>query len=119
MRPEKRRYALGIVVLIHLVLLITMLLSPARRPAPPPPRALEVALFQEKVPEEKIPEPAPAKIAPPTLAPPPLLVPPPQPVLDVATVREVLRAASLSPFYLKTDAAHGLRGAAGGAKLCL
>ena len=95
LRPEKRRYALGIVVLIHLVLLIIMLLSPARRPAPPAPRALEVALFQEKVPEEKIPEPAPDKIAPPTLAPPPVLVPPPLPVPDV--VPDAIRAPAPVP----------------------
>ncbi|MFS2016044.1 hypothetical protein ACEN88_05635, partial [Massilia sp. CT11-108] len=62
---------MGIVLLIHLALLIAMLLSPARRPAPSPPRALETALIEEKVPEEKIPEPARADIAPPTLAPPP------------------------------------------------
>jgi len=97
LRPEKRRYALGIVVLIHLALLIIMLLSPARRPAPPPPRALEVALFQEKVPEEKIPEPAPANIAPPTVAPPPLLVPPPLPVLDVVPDANRARAPVLAP----------------------
>jgi hypothetical protein len=95
LRPAKRRYALGIVVLIHLALLIAMLLSPARRPALPPPHALEMALFEEKAPEEKIPEPAPANIAPPTLAPPPVPVPPPLPVLDV--VPDAIRAPAPAP----------------------
>jgi len=94
-RREKRRYALGIVLLIHLALLTAMLLSRARRPAPPPPRSVEMVLFQEKVPEKKIPEPAPANIAPPTIAPPPPFVPPPLPVLDV--VPDAIRAPAPAP----------------------
>ncbi|GJJ03245.1 hypothetical protein RugamoR64_37830 [Duganella rhizosphaerae] len=83
-RRENRRYALGIVVLIHLALLAAVLLSRVRRPAPPPP-SVDVALFQEKVPEKKIPEPplAASNIAPPVIAPPPPVAVPPMPVLDV------------------------------------
>jgi hypothetical protein len=83
-RRENRRYALGIVVLIHLALLAGILLSRVRRPVPPPP-SVDVVLFQEKVLEKKIPEPPPAasNIAPPAIAPPPPVAVPPLPVLDV------------------------------------
>jgi hypothetical protein len=77
LRRENRRYALGIVLLIHLALLAAILLSRTRRPVPPP-RSVDVAVFQEKVPEKKIPDPPPPAIdSPPPLAPPPLALPPP------------------------------------------
>jgi hypothetical protein len=58
---ENKRVALVIVVLIHIALLTAVLLSRTRQPAPPKTRSINVALFQEKVPEEKIPKPADTK----------------------------------------------------------
>ncbi len=81
MRRASRRYALGIVLLIHVALLTAILLSRAHRPAPTP-RNVDVALFQQKVQEKKIPEPAPVDI-PPNVAPPPPLALPQLPVVEV------------------------------------
>lgn len=94
MRPESRRYALGIVLLIHLALLTAILLSRTHRPTPPP-RNVDVALLQEKVPEKKIPEPPAADIAPTAIAPPPPLAVPPLPALDV--VPDAVRAPAPAP----------------------
>ena len=92
--PRKnRRFALGVVLLIHLALLTAMLLSRVRRPTPPP-RVVDMALVQEKVPEKKISEPPPAvsDIAPPIIAPPPIA---PPPVIDV--VPDAIRAPTPVP----------------------
>jgi hypothetical protein len=74
---RNRRLALGVVLLIHLALLTAMLLSRAHRPTPPP-RAVDMVLLQDKVPEKKISEPPPAvsDMVPPTIAPPPIAPPP-------------------------------------------
>jgi len=88
-----RRYALGIVLLLHLVLLAAMLLSRAHRSVPPP-RVVEMAVYQEKVPEKRIPEPPPTVDAPPPLVPPPV-APPPLPVLDF--VPDAVRAPAQAP----------------------
>jgi hypothetical protein len=101
LRRENRRYALGIVLLIHLALLAAILLSRTRRPVPPP-RSVDVAVLQEKVPEKKIPDPPPPTIdSPPPLAPPPLALPPP-PVLDV--VPDAVRAPVSAPTPAPTPA---------------
>jgi hypothetical protein len=89
--PRKnRRYALGIVLLIHLALLTAALLSRVHRPAPPP-RSVDMILVQEQVPEKKITEhpSVGSDIAPPVIAPPPIA---PPPVIDV--VSEATRAPS-------------------------
>jgi hypothetical protein len=80
-RRGDRRYALGVVLLIHVALLTVVMLSRVRRPAPPP-LGVDMVLIQEKAPE-KIPEPPSVArdIAPPAIAPPPIA--PPQ-VIDVA-----------------------------------
>jgi hypothetical protein len=97
-RRESRRYALAIVLLIHVALLTAILLSRAHRPTPPP-RSVDVALFQEKAPEKKMPEAPPADIALPTIAPPPPVVLPPLPALDVVpdAVRAPAPAAPAAP----------------------
>ena len=92
--PRKnRRVALGVVLLIHLALLTAILLSRARRPAPPP-HSVDMVLLQEKVPEKKITEQPSvgSDIAPPTIAPPPIA---PPPVVDV--VPDAIRAPSPPP----------------------
>jgi hypothetical protein len=92
--PRKnRRFALGVVLLIHLALLTAVLLSRARRPTPPP-RTVDMVLVQEKVPEKMISEPPPAvsDLAPPTIAPPPIA---PPPVIDVAP--DAIRAPAPVP----------------------
>ncbi|KQZ27052.1 PA14 domain-containing protein [Duganella sp. Root1480D1] len=83
-RRWNRRYALVIVVLIHVAALVAILLSRVHRPTPPPP-SVDVVLFQEKVPEKRTPEPSPnaSNIVPAAIAPPPVAVPP-LPPLDVA-----------------------------------
>lgn len=88
-----RRFALGVVLLIHLALLTAMLLSHARRPTPPP-HTVDMILVQEKVPEKKISEPPPAvsDVPPPTIAPPPIA---PPPVVDV--VPDAIRAPAPVP----------------------
>ncbi|WP_332698194.1 PA14 domain-containing protein [Devosia sp.] len=88
LRRENRRYALVIVLLIHLALLAAVLLSRSRVSEPPPARSVEVVLFEQKVPEKKIHVPPP-DVAPPKLAPPPLALPP-LPVLDI--VPDAIRA---------------------------
>ncbi len=88
LRRENRRYALVIVLLIHLALLAAILLSRSRVSEPPPARSVEVVLFEQKVPEKKIPVPPP-DAAPPKLVPPPLALPP-LPVLDI--VPDAIRA---------------------------
>ncbi|CAN7614071.1 PA14 domain-containing protein [Duganella sp. LjRoot269] len=93
-RRPNRRYALGGVLLIHLALLTVVLLSRAHRPVPPP-RNVDVALFQEKVPEKKISEPPSADLAPPVIAPPPPLALPPMPALDV--VPDAARTPASAP----------------------
>jgi hypothetical protein len=84
-RREKKRYALVIVVLIHIALLTALMLSRARQPRPPPKTSsIDVALLQEKVPE-KIPETEAAETKPFDLPPPAVAetTVPPAPVIDV------------------------------------
>jgi hypothetical protein len=85
-RRASRRGALVIVVLIHIALLTTALLSRVPRPTPPKANTSTVALLEEKVPKETPPEPKPAEakvvdLPPPTV--PELNVPAP-PVVEVA-----------------------------------
>ncbi len=91
-RRENKRYALAIVVLIHIVLLTAVLLSPGRQPTLPKTSSVDVVLFQEKVPEEKIPETKPFDLPPPTV---PAPIIPPLPVLDV--VPDAIRAPVSAP----------------------
>jgi hypothetical protein len=85
-RRANKRHALAIVVLIHIVLLTTVLLSRASHPTLPKASTIGVTVFQEKVPKEKVLESKPAEskafdLPPPTV--PEIKVAPP-PVLDVA-----------------------------------
>ena len=93
-RHENKHYALAIVVLIHIALLAVVMLSRARQPAPPKTTAVDVVMFQEKVPE-KIPEPKPADPKPLDLPPPPPTTLPPPPVIDVVT--DAIRAPVSAP----------------------
>ena len=73
-RREHNRYAIGFVILLHLVLGMFLMLSTSRKPTPKQEqRSVDVVMFQEKVPEPKIPEPKPE---PKKLEPPPAEVPP-------------------------------------------
>jgi len=95
-RANKRR-ALAIVVLIHIALLTTVLLSRSPRPTLPKARDINVTLFQEKVPEEKILESKPAESKPFDLPPstvPEIKVPAP-PVLEV--VPDAIRSPVSAP----------------------
>lgn len=72
-RREYNRYAIGIVILLHVALGTTLLVATSRRPATKQEqRSVEVVLFEAKVPEKQIPEPKPE---PKKLEPPPLDVP--------------------------------------------
>jgi hypothetical protein len=94
---KNKRVALAIVVLIHIALLTAVLLSRTRQPALPKTSSIDVALFEEKVPDEKIPDAKPAETKP--LDVPPLTLPetkvPPPPVLDV--VPDAIRAPVSAP----------------------
>jgi hypothetical protein len=85
-RRENKRYALAIVVLIHIALLLALMLSRARQPTPPETSSIDVALFEEKVPE-KLAEAKPFDLPP--LAVPATTIPAP-PVIDV--VPDAIRA---------------------------
>ncbi|KQV40850.1 PA14 domain-containing protein [Massilia sp. Root335] len=96
-RRASRRHALAIVVLIHIALLTTVLLSRVPRPKLPKASTTNVTLFQEKVPKEKILESKPAEskafdLPPPTM--PEIKVPPP-PVPDV--VPDAIRSPVTAP----------------------
>jgi hypothetical protein len=85
-RRANKRHALAIVVLIHIALLTTVLLSRAPRTTVPTASTTNVTLLQEKAPEEKTIESRPAEskafdLPPPAM--PEIKVAPP-PVLDVA-----------------------------------
>jgi hypothetical protein len=97
-RRDTKRYALVIVVLIHIALLTALMLSRARQPAPrPKTSSIDVALLQENVPE-KIPETKPAETKPFDLPPPavPETTVPPPPMIDVVpdAVRAPVSAAA-------------------------
>src|SRR5471032_3316724 len=89
LQRSNRRYALVIVLLLHLALLAGILLSRTRRPAPTPPRTVDIVMLEEKVPEKKTEPP------PPAIDPPPPLALPPLPVLDV--VPDAIRAPAPTP----------------------
>jgi len=96
-RRANKRHALAIVVLIHIALLTTVLLSRAPRPTPPKASTTNVTLLQEEVPKEKIPESKPAESKPFDLPPttvPELKVPAP-PVLEV--VPDAIRSPVSAP----------------------
>ncbi|WP_143133490.1 PA14 domain-containing protein [Pseudoduganella namucuonensis] len=70
---KSNRYAIGLVILLHLALGTFVMLSTLRRPAPKPePRSVDVVVFETKAPEKKIPEPKPE---PSKLEPPPVDIP--------------------------------------------
>jgi hypothetical protein len=95
-RRENKRYALAIVVLIHIALLLALMLSRARQPTPPETSSIDVALFEEKVPE-KLPEAKPAETKSfdlPLLAVPATTIPPP-PVIEL--VPDAIRAPVSAP----------------------
>ena len=85
-RRKHNRYAIGLVVLLHLALGIFLLLSNSTLHSPKPEqRAVDVVIFEAKVPEKKIPETLPE---PPKVEPPPVRVPslpdlPPVKVADI------------------------------------
>jgi hypothetical protein len=84
-RREYNRYAIGLVILLHLVLGTSLMLATSRKPAPKAePRHVDVVLFAPKVPEKVIPEPMPE---PKKLEPPPAVIPP-MPELPPVTVAE-------------------------------
>jgi len=96
-RRANKRVALVIVVLIHIALLGALMLSRTRQPTQPQTKAIDIVMFQEKVPEEKIPDAKPAETKPFDLPPPALpdTVVPPLPVLDV--VPDSIRAPVSAP----------------------
>lgn len=74
-RRKSNRYAIGLVILLHLALGTFVMLSTLRRPAPKPePRSVDVVVFETKVPEKKIPQttPEPSKVEPPPMEIPPM-----------------------------------------------
>ena len=93
-RRGNRRVAMAVVLLIHLALLATVLLSRVRKPESPLPRAVDVVILDEKTTEKKVVE-APPDIVPPTVAPPPPLAMPTLPALDI--VPDAIRAPAPAP----------------------
>jgi hypothetical protein len=70
---KHNRYAIGVVIFLHLALGMFLMLATSRKPAPKPEaRSVDVVYFETKVPEKKIPEPRPE---PKTVEPPPVDVP--------------------------------------------
>ena len=96
-RGKNKRYALVIVVLIHIALLVALMLSRARQPTLPKARSIDVALLQEKLPEEKPLEAKPAETRPFDLPPPTVseIKLPAPPVFDV--VPDAVRAPVSAP----------------------
>ena len=94
---ENKRFALAIVLLLHIALLAVVMLSRVHKPALPTARSIEMVMLQETVPEKKIPETKPLETKPVEL--PPLQMPetkvPPLPVLDV--VPDAIRAPVSAP----------------------
>lgn len=71
---KSNRYAIGLVILLHLALGIFVMLSNFRRPSPKPePRSVDVMIFEAKVPEKEIPK---AKLEPSEVRPPMPEIPP-------------------------------------------
>lgn len=84
-RRHYNRYAIGLVILLHLVLGTALMVASSRKHSPKPePRRVDVALLAQKVPEKVIPEPQPE---PKKLEPPPALIPP-MPELPPVTVAD-------------------------------
>ena len=84
-RRQYNRYAIGVVILLHLILGTALLVSTSRNPSPKQePRRVDVALFEPKAPEKVIPEPQPE---PKKLELPPAEIPP-MPELPPVTVAE-------------------------------
>ena len=74
-RRKYNRYAIGLVILLHLVLGTSVMLWTSPPPSPKPERrTVDVVLFEAKAPEERIPEakPEPSKVEPPPVEIPPL-----------------------------------------------
>ncbi|CAN7333226.1 PA14 domain-containing protein [Pseudoduganella sp. LjRoot289] len=74
-RREYNRYAIGLVVLLHLALGTSVMLWNSRLPSPKPERStVDVVVFEAKAPEKKNPEvqPEPSKFEPPPVAIPPM-----------------------------------------------
>jgi hypothetical protein len=96
-RRANKRHALAIVVLVHIALLTTVLLSRGSRPTLPKARDINVTLFQEKAPKEKILESKPAESKPFDLPPPtvPEIKVSPPPVLEV--VPDAIRSPVSAP----------------------
>ena len=69
---KHNRYAIGLVILLHLALGLFALLSNSRPPPTQEQRAVDVVLFEAKVPEKKAPETVPE---PRPVEPPPVQVP--------------------------------------------
>ncbi|USX24217.1 PA14 domain-containing protein [Oxalobacteraceae bacterium OTU3CINTB1] len=80
-----KRYAIVLVILLHLALGAFLMLSRLRPALKPEPRTVEVVLFEVKVPEKKIPEavPEPRKVDPPPVQVPALPELPPVKVADI------------------------------------
>ncbi len=70
---KHNRYAIGVVIFLHVALGMFLMLATSRKPAPKPEaRSVDVVYFETKVPEKRIPEPKPE---PKTVEPPPVDVP--------------------------------------------
>ena len=85
-RRKHNRYAIGFVLLLHVALGAFLMLSNSKLHSPKPePRAVDVVLFEAKVPEKKIPEtqPEPRNIEPPPVQVPALPDLPPVKVADI------------------------------------
>jgi len=84
-RREYNRYAIGFVILLHLVLGTSLIVAISRKPSSKPePRRVDVVVFAPKAPEKVIPEPKPE---PTKLEPPPAQIPP-MPELPPVAVAE-------------------------------
>eukprot|EP01034_Spumella_vulgaris_P025252 gene25252-31685_t len=88
-RRRYNRYAIGLVILVHLALGTAVMLWNARLPSPKTaPRAVDVVLFETKVPETQLPDaqPEPSKAEPPPVEIPPMPDLPPVKLADTRTV---------------------------------
>ncbi|MRV76472.1 hypothetical protein GJ700_32655 [Duganella sp. FT92W] len=82
---KNNRYAIGLVILLHLALGLFVMLSNFRRPPPKPePRNVDVVIFEAKVPEKELPTPPlePKEVQPPMAEIPPMPDLPPAKVPD-------------------------------------
>jgi len=109
-RRKYNRYAIGLVILIHLALGTSVMLWNSRLPSPKPERRMvDVVLFEAKVPEKKSPDakPEPSKVeAPPVEIPPMPDLPPVKlaespvaapPVVDAVPAPAPAQAAAAPP----------------------